>query len=251
MSNAIGLGNGAVSGAAATPFSIGRTFGDTLTVFRQGFGKFFAVTAIAHIPLLIVGVVAAVIPGAEGAGTAIATLVQLIVGPITAAACLFGAYQLMTRRSFTVGEAFSVAFSRFWAMLGVALIGGVLTGVLSMLLIVPGIIYACMIFVAQPVCVVERLGPNASLRRSRELTKGYRWAIFGLFIFLFIVALLASVGAVTVITLLIGPVAGAVGQFVSEAFIGAFGAVLYAVAYSGLREAKEGVSVDELASVFD
>jgi hypothetical protein len=251
MSNAIGLGGAPGQAAVGQPFSIGRTFGDTLSVFRQGFGKFFAVTAIAHIPLLIVGVLAAAIPGGAGAGAIIAPFVQLIVGPISTAACLYGAYQIMIRRSFSLGEAFSVAFSRFWALIGVSLIGGLLTGLLVLLLIVPGVIYACMIFVAQPACVIERLGPNGSLRRSRELTKGYRWQVFAVFIFVSVAAALAAGAGITVVTLLIGPVAGAVGQFVVQAFIGAFSAVLYAVTYSGLREAKEGVSVDELASVFD
>src|SRR5258708_17090641 len=50
----------------------------------------------------------------------------------------------------------------------------------SMLFIVPGLILYMMWSVATPACVVERLGPFRSMARSRALTKGHRWKIFGL-----------------------------------------------------------------------
>jgi hypothetical protein len=42
-------------------------------------------------------------------------------------------------------------------------------------------------FVATPACVLERLGVFQSLGRSRTLTQGHRWRIFGIFLLLFAV----------------------------------------------------------------
>ena len=112
----------------------------------------------------------------------------------------------------------------------------------------PGVIIGCMLYVAVPACVIEKLGVTASTSRSVALTKGYRWQIFGLFLLVVVIALvgafvLAKIGGV-----------GLVGQTLSFAWqvvSTAFGAVLSAVIYHDLRMAKEGIDLDTLASVFD
>src|SRR5258705_7268078 len=45
----------------------------------------------------------------------------------------------------------------------------------------------CMLYVAVPACVIEKRRAFASMGRSRALTRGYRWPIFGLFLILRIV----------------------------------------------------------------
>jgi len=50
----------------------------------------------------------------------------------------------------------------------------------------PGLIVFTMWFVATPACVVERLGPFRSMGRSRQLTKGHRWKIFGTIVLIFV-----------------------------------------------------------------
>ncbi|HEX8118643.1 MAG TPA: hypothetical protein VF521_15315, partial [Pyrinomonadaceae bacterium] len=46
------------------------------------------------------------------------------------------------------------------------------------LLIVPGIIFSLMFSVSVPAAIVERLGAVDAMRRSYELTKGYKGLIF-------------------------------------------------------------------------
>jgi hypothetical protein len=250
MSEAVGYERGREA-AAGAPFSIGRVFNQTFSVFRQGFAQFLILTAIANIPMLILALATIGRPDAEAIGEAFEPLLKLIVTPIATATCLFGAYQVMRGRDFTVGESLSVALSRFWSVLGVSIVGGLLTGLLSLLLVVPGVIYASMIFVALPACVIERLRPMGSLRRSRELTKGYRWSMFAMLIFIGVVAAMLSAGALLAATLIAGPFVGAVANFAGDVLVGAFAAVLYAVVYRDLRAEKEGVDVEQLASVFD
>lgn len=117
-----------------------------------------------------------------------------------------------------------------------------------LLFVVPGVIIGCMLYVAIPACVIEKLGVTASMSRSVALTKGYRWQIFGLFL---LVVVISALGAF-VFTLIGG--AGLVGQLLAfgwQVVSTAFGAVLSAVIYHDLRMAKEGIDLDTLASVFD
>lgn len=146
----------------------------------------------------------------------------------------------------------------------IGLIGGLV------LLVVPGIIVAVMWFVALPVCIVEHTGITGSLNRSRELTQGYRVQILGLFIVYFIFAAIGSL----VVSILIGVVlgfpiglSGASLKIVSEAansvlwqmssdimdavvFI-TIGSSLVAAVYYELRQVKDGIGPESLASVFD
>lgn len=123
--------------------------------------------------------------------------------------------------------------------------------------IVAAIFVAVMLSVAIPVAVVERPGIDASLFRSRELTKGNRGKVFGLYIILFLInlavayveAVLADTGLLTVGSL------SAVLPAIVDTLVQAFSSVLFAVAiavvYHDLRIAKEGANVDEIAAVFD
>lgn len=125
-----------------------------------------------------------------------------------------------------------------------------LVGLASILLIVPGLILFTMWFVATPVCVVERLGPNASMRRSTQLTKGHRWKVFGLILLLVIISAVVSplieFGLAAISTTL-----SLVGTLIWNGIWGAFYAIAVVVTYHDLRVAKEGINIEQIASVFD
>jgi uncharacterized membrane protein len=119
-----------------------------------------------------------------------------------------------------------------------------------------------MWFVATPVCVVEQLGPFRSLGRSRELTKGHRWKLFGLMLVILIPALIvgAILGAVVAVlgtgwflsmsTALATPL-GQVVNLIWSAAWSAFYAVTVVVTYHDLRVAKEGIDTEQIAAVFE
>ncbi|WP_174279985.1 hypothetical protein [Sphingomonas bacterium] len=64
----------------------------------------------------------------------------------------------------------------------------------TMLLIVPGIMLVVMWSVAAPVLVIERPGILAALARSRALTRGHRWRVFGLLLLVYGTYWMAGVG---------------------------------------------------------
>jgi uncharacterized membrane protein len=125
-----------------------------------------------------------------------------------------------------------------------------LTGLAAILLVIPAFFVVTILFVAMPVCIVERLGPVKSLGRSAELTKGNRWKIFGLWLLVTVVTLIgtALIGAISYVT---GLAVGLVLKLVWGALAGAFNAIMVVVTYHDLRVAKEGVDTDRIASVFD
>jgi len=265
MSGASDIG-GAVSarGATGEGFAIGRALSRAFSVFGQGYVQFIALTAIVYVPLLLAVIFVARNPSLAGRGVLVTVCVQTVVSSLASAACLLGAYQVMRGRSFTIGGSLAGGLGRFWAVLGTSLLGGLLASLGMLLLIVPGFIVVCAIYVALPVCVIERLGPTTSLKRSQGLTKGYRWPIFGLLLIVGVASWLLGFGLGLVAAFIPsfvaaavggsftqGALVGAVAQVVAEVLVGAFGSVLAAVVYHDLRADKEGVDIEQLASVFD
>jgi hypothetical protein len=108
----------------------------------------------------------------------------------------------------------------------------------------------CMYFVVAPVCVAEKAGVGASLSRSRYLTKGYRWQIFGAYALIVILGGMSS-GIAAVATSAVGGIGATIVGYGVQAIFGAFGAVLAAVLYYQLRVAKEGIDLAKIASVFE
>lgn len=68
-------------------------------------------------------------------------------------------------------------------------------------LIVPGIILWLGWSMSVPVLIQERRGVFGSMSRSRALTKGNRWSLFGLFLILVIIAMVIQWGILLVFVL--------------------------------------------------
>lgn len=80
----------------------------------------------------------------------------------------------------TLGECIGAALGVVLPLVGLAIVMAVAVGLGFMLLIVPGIMLYVMWSVASPALVAERTGVFEALGRSRDLTRGARWKIFGI-----------------------------------------------------------------------
>jgi hypothetical protein len=116
-------------------------------------------------------------------------------------------------------------------------------------ILIPGMMIYSAWWVTVPVAVVERAGVVASLKRSADLTRGYRWRVFGILLVLALVN--AFVEWIVLVPFNPGEMAHTIVGFVVTAAFTAWGAVAMAVAYHDLRLEKEGVGVNEIAAVFD
>jgi hypothetical protein len=174
----------------------------------------------------------------------------VVLHAISQAIILYGAFEDMRGRPVNLISSIWFGGRRLLPVLGVALWGGLLTGLAGLLLIIPAFIVYTMWYVATPACVVESIGPGKSLSRSAELTKGHRWKVFGMLIVLGIIEALGNLLVQATVKVL-GPTVGLVTSLVWLACFGAYSAILAVVTYHDLRVAKEGVDTDQIAAVFE
>jgi hypothetical protein len=155
----------------------------------------------------------------------------------------------------TFGKALGVGLRFMFPLLLLTIVSmsGIYFGLF--LLAIPGLILAVMWSVAAPAMVSENLGVFASLGRSRALTKGSRWRIFGLlavaFVLTFLPLALVPLLSGTFDTLVaepLGPVA--ILQTLLSAFAMLILIAIDAAIYVELRAVKEGASSRSLASIF-
>ena len=233
-------------------FRVGQILNRTFSVLSRNLLPFCVVTAIAYLPNLLIleGNQKGVPQGRVIAMVFIGAILSLILSALSQAIVLFGAFEDMRGRPVDMIASLKVGLSRFLPVIGVALLVGLLTALAAILLVFPAFIVMSMLFVAMPVCIVERLGPVKSLGRSSMLTKGHRWKVFGLWLIIFLVTavgagMLGGIGYAT------GPIVGGLLKLIWGALAGAFNAIMVVVAYHDLRVVKEGVDTDHIASVFD
>jgi hypothetical protein len=247
-------------------FRLSKVFSKTFGIFGRRFLPIIVLTAVAHIPnylaqFLIGQPQPAAAPGRTLAVFGITGIIQMMVGALASGMVIYGVVQEMRGKRFSALGSFSVVLPRLLPVVGVGVCTGILTALGALLLLVPGIMLACMWFVSVPACVVERTGVFASMGRSRALTKGHRWPIFGAFalivatILVFSVVVGAAVGAGMVAGVHASPEALALAVLIAQlavvTILGAFSAVFSGVCYSELRAAKEGINIHAIASVFD
>ncbi len=247
-------------------FRIGHVFSRTWWVFSRNFFPFVLVTLVASVPSLLMPRPTPGVPvnPFQNVGASVAAFLLLIVlGTLAQAVVLYSAFQVMRGRPVDLAESARIGLRRFFPVVGLGIIMPIIIGLASILLLFPGLMLYMMWFVATPICVVEQLGPFDSMGRSRELTKGHRWQLFGMLLLIFIPVFIigAIIGVIAVATMgsagiasLSAGLATTVGQIVNvvwSAIWTAFFAILIVVTYHDLRVAKEGIDTDQIAAVFE
>ncbi|HEX9048952.1 MAG TPA: hypothetical protein VF841_00295 [Anaeromyxobacter sp.] len=181
------------------------------------------------------------------AGTMLLFLVE--VGAIT-----HGVIHHLAGKKVSLGAMIGAGLRRAVPLLLVGVLGYLVVGVGTVLLIVPGVYLACALAVAIPAVVVERPGILGALRRSFALTKGKRFSVFVVFLVVFLVAMgvamFASYG-LPALTASISPMAGTLVGALLNLVFGTLLWVAPGVVYHDLRVAKEGVATAQLAAVFE
>jgi hypothetical protein len=237
-------------------FRAGAVLSESLKILTRNFGTFFTIGLVCYFPLIIFGFYAVM---AEEQGEplnpnlvmAIQNLLGLIVGPLLTGALAFAVFQALRGKPVGINEAIGIGFRRILPLLGVAICSGLFIFAGLIMLVIPGIIFACMVYVASVVCVVEQQGVFASMTRSRELTAGNRSAIFSILFMIFLLSL--AIGFV------IGIALGASGSryvifggiTVLQLLVTIWSSAATVVAYYHLRSLKESIDVEDIAKVFE
>ncbi len=184
-------------------------------------------------------------------------VVSLLSSCLLQAAVIHGTFADLNGRRSSLGESLGTGLRFVLPVLGAGIVGGVCVALGIVLLIVPGVLIGLAWIVAIPVIVVERTGVFGSFARSAALTRNHRGSIFGLFVvyWLVLTVLAALVGVLTVglgMTASGGrSIAAVIPTAILSGVIGLVGATGIASIYYELRNIKEGIGPDALASVFD
>jgi hypothetical protein len=239
---------------------VGEVLSRTFGLLSGDFAKFFLLALITSSPWLLFALlgltsapntaatVSAAVLAVESSGGVLLLAVVAILGQ---AAILYGAIQKMRGQDFTIGASLGRGLARFFPIIGLIFCMIVGVGVGLVLLVIPGVILLFMWYVALPVCVVERLGPIGSLKRSAYLTKGNRWRILVTIVAIYIVNGIVQNIVQAILFVAGGMTVAMVGTFVWMSLFSSFSSLVTAVLYHDLRVAREGVDINQIAAVFD
>jgi hypothetical protein len=257
------------SAAVLPEFSVGRVLSQTFSTFFSNFPKFFGVGVAFYAPVLLFTFYftdlqdAATLATAGDfsavmRGTLIATVLTMAVMAMVQAAISHGALEHQAKRSVSMGAMLTTGLRAFLPLIAASVMVGFLYMLGALLLIIPGIIVLVMMSVTTPVIVAEKKGPIAAMGRSKDLTDGYKWQIFGVFALLFILlyglmivaGLAAGLGFMDLAQQTGTSVPYMLWQLASTGAYYALVGSCVAAIYTNLRAAKEGTSADDIADVF-
>lgn len=251
--------------------TVGRVFGRSVDVIRANplatFGTSFALMALPQLLLQQIGVGAALFQNFRQGLYAAALGYVLVVGLlwlIASGALVQATVAHDEGRPADPVDMVRTGILRCLPLVAVYLVMtlGVWFGML--LFFVPGIMLGVMWSVALPAIIAERPGVFGALSRSRALTKGARWQVFGILLLAVVIYLLVSmtVGVATVAsygsfaaitTQVVPPTPSLFGQLlqslvttVTITWLTTVGASLFIE----LRHWKDGPDADQVADIF-
>jgi hypothetical protein len=235
-------------------WSVGSTIESAASILVRHFVPFVATALIAGLPNVLFGLLIGVASRSLLTVTGIASMViSLAVLVLVIQTLTYGTVQALRGSKVSIGDCLMQGLRSLPVGMGVGFLAyiGMVLGMI--LLIVPGFILFTMWSVALPAAIVERTGVVGALGRSRQLTSGRRWRVFGTILIPILISIVTS-------WLLIGVVFGLRGltsstfQIVSwliSSIEQAFSVCVFATLYYHLRRDKEGVDIEQVAAVFD
>jgi hypothetical protein len=258
------------------PMTLGEVLDRTFTLYRENFLLFAGITALPYLLTLVFkfgfllverghltgaapnlpssGLIGALVVGAVGGG-----LLSLFMMGIAQAATVSAVSELYLGRPTSVRDAYGQAKASVLIVIAILILSGLATIVGLILLIIPGIYLACRLAVSVPVAIAEKESPVAAMERSMELTRGYGWQLFLLFLLVFVLAyVVAMVLQFPVIFFTItaamakhqvstGVTAYSyVAEYVAQVIVGPIGTISACLMYYNLRVRKEGFDIQHL-----
>ena len=258
-----------VADSAAPQFEMGRVLKRTFSVISDNIATFAVLSVLPSVLLAALSWGENGFEDSNGLPTlpdlntivllAVGGLLYVASGVILQAAVVHGAVASLNGKHAPLAGCLATGLRNIVPLFVILLL--VLLGIFggAILLLVPGLMLAVMWSVVVPACVVEHTGVFGAFSRSRELTRGYRWPIFGLYVAFFVLMIIISVtfGVLIGIGTLAGspatsqPIVEIGSSTVSTMITSIIGSTFVAAIYYELRQIKEGIGPEALASVFD
>ena len=257
----------AIADTARAPFEMGRVLKRTFSVIYDNVVTFAVLSLPPSISWAVLSARGGAFEDEEGAFTlpdfntlalfALGCLFYLVTAVVLQGAVVHGAIATLNGRRASFADCLATGLRYLVPLTFIGLLAtlGVVVGLI--LLIVPGIIILVMWSVVYPVCVVERSGVSGAFRRSQELTRGYRWPILGVYLALIVLIVIVSIvfGALVALDMTVATdifaIAAIAADLIDTIVTLVIGSTFSASLYYELRQLKEGIGPEALASVFD
>ncbi len=240
--------------------SLGELLSLTFQLGFQNFTKLFIIALLFQIPILLVQLqTPSILEGASletiGYWGYIVMILRFFLGPLQQASMMQIVAEAYTEGKASLGKCLSVGLKRFLPLLVYSLLYGLIIGIGFLLLVIPGLIFLAVFAVGAPALVVEGLGPISALKRSAELTKGFRWQVFGFILVLYVIFIIIS-GSTRVIGAIMSPmfILSHTGIILNWA-VAVLGSIFLlagpVVLYFQLRIQKENLDLQGLSELVD
>ena len=169
-------------------FSAGNVLGRGFSIFFKNIVPFMLLSFLVYSPIIVY---TALIDTSYDNPDLVDTIyiwgivVVVLAVPLNmlvTATLVYGTFQELRGQRVSIGACVIRGIGRIFPALIVAVLVTICILAGFVALIIPGFIVMTMLWVAIPVAVVERPGLMPSLKRSADLTSGYRWPIFGIIV---------------------------------------------------------------------
>jgi hypothetical protein len=259
------------------PMSLGEVLDRTFTLYRNHFWLF---AGIMSLPLLLLLIYQTVLAAFQYAGTtqgrinpglATGAVVSVLVGAIIGmivyfvtygaaqAATIFAVSDLYLGRSASVRASFARVRGKVLRVIGVILLTALIVAAGCLALIIPGLILMCRTGVAVAASMLEDESPSTAISRSMDLTKGFGWQMFLIFVLVWVLSLVvAALFQYPFLLLSMGAIARHqtvplgyamlqhLAEFISSVLVGPIGTIAFSLMYYNLRVRKEAFDLQHL-----
>jgi len=262
------------------PLSFGELLDDVFRVYRRHFWLLVSISLVLALPTLILeilsgqadqlGFSAAVLnqaasgsqpqftqpPQLNFIALGLQYIVAILLVPFVEGAITLAAMEVALGRPVTLASCLRGVLRRYWALLGLALLGLLL---FPLFLCFPVAIWILVRWsVSVPALLAEGVGPVRAIQRSWELTRAHWWRLFGILVVVVLIQLVMNsiVGAAALPLAAVIPfvsplVRGSISLTVSTIGTAVITPVLYlclVLLYFDLRIRKESFDLDQLAA---
>lgn len=166
-----------------TEFKLGDILSGGWTVFR---GRFITILAIILIIYIPINIILSFLPiedqGLQGLRQywQIAQVLEMLFGVLATMAIAFVVERSLNGEDIGYRGALRQSFSRWGSVIGTSILAGLIILGLTLLLIVPGIIWFIYYTFIEYVVILRGKGGKTALDYSKSLVRGHWWKVFGI-----------------------------------------------------------------------
>jgi hypothetical protein len=241
--------------------SFGETFGETFNLYFDNFGPLFLISLISSIPTILMSRdFNANAPYTEAEQQVMMLrglfwlLIFIAVNTLSTALMIEFISKKYLKQHQTIGRYIKNVLPFIFPIMGLSIVEAIIVGLGFLAFVIPGIYFALALSVSSQVLIVERKGVFQSIRRSFNLTRGYKLEIFGYYLVLFLISLGIGLLSGQLLKLLENMQVSRQLQILIEhlvqVLLAPIGACLFILIYFNLRIDKEGFALEHLVEQF-